>query len=83
MRSSSDPCVVGHAALRHLHCCPNLSLTVIPLRYIEFYLDIVATADNISLQLHLAMKAKTVRDFESHVFSEVRWRAVPIASCVG
>ncbi|KAF8605742.1 cohesin-associated protein Pds5 [Ceratobasidium sp. AG-I] len=39
-------------------------------KYIEFYLDIVATADNISLQFHLALKAKSVRDAESHVFSE-------------
>jgi sister-chromatid-cohesion protein PDS5 len=41
------------------------------IRYIEFYLDIVATAENISLQFHLALKAKTVRDADSHVFSEV------------
>ncbi|CAE6457598.1 unnamed protein product [Rhizoctonia solani] len=39
-------------------------------KYIEFYLDIVATAENISLQFHLALKAKTVRDADSHVFSE-------------
>ncbi|KAG9103997.1 hypothetical protein FRC06_006261 [Ceratobasidium sp. 370] len=39
-------------------------------KYIEFYLDIIATAENISLQFHLALKAKTVRDSESHVFSE-------------
>lgn len=40
-------------------------------RYIDFYLDLVATPDNISLLYHLAMKAKTVRDAESHTFSEV------------
>ncbi|CAE6450661.1 unnamed protein product, partial [Rhizoctonia solani] len=40
-------------------------------KYIEFYLDIVATAENISLQFHLALKAKTVRDADSHVFSEI------------
>ncbi|KAG8711503.1 hypothetical protein FRC11_002628, partial [Ceratobasidium sp. 423] len=39
-------------------------------KYIEFYLEIVATAENISLQFHLALKAKTVRDADSHVFSE-------------
>ncbi|KAH7345730.1 cohesin-associated protein Pds5 [Rhizoctonia solani] len=39
-------------------------------KYIEFYLDIVATAENISLQFHLALKAKTVRDADSQVFSE-------------
>ncbi|KAG8706723.1 hypothetical protein FRC08_000895 [Ceratobasidium sp. 394] len=39
-------------------------------KYIEFYLDIIATAENVSLQFHLALKAKTVRDSESHVFSE-------------
>ncbi|CAE6488948.1 unnamed protein product [Rhizoctonia solani] len=40
-------------------------------RYVEFYLEIVATAENISLQFHLALKAKTVRDADSHVFSEI------------
>ncbi|PCH44760.1 hypothetical protein WOLCODRAFT_78395 [Wolfiporia cocos MD-104 SS10] len=40
-------------------------------QYIEFYLDLVASVDNISLLYHLAMKAKTVRDAESHAYSEV------------
>ncbi|QRV81905.1 sister chromatid cohesion protein [Ceratobasidium sp. AG-Ba] len=40
-------------------------------KYIEFYLDIIATAENVSLQFHLALKAKSVRDSESHVFSEL------------
>ncbi|KZP25702.1 ARM repeat-containing protein [Athelia psychrophila] len=39
-------------------------------KYIDFYLDLVATPDNISLLYHLAMKAKTVRDPESHTHSE-------------
>ncbi|CAE6540975.1 unnamed protein product [Rhizoctonia solani] len=39
-------------------------------KYLEFYLEIVATAENIPLQFHLALKAKTVRDADSHVFSE-------------
>ncbi|CAE6417041.1 unnamed protein product [Rhizoctonia solani] len=39
-------------------------------KYVEFYLEIVATAENIPLQFHLALKAKTVRDADSHVFSE-------------
>jgi len=40
-------------------------------RYVEFYLDQVAFSENISLLYHLAMKAKTVRDAESHTYSEV------------
>jgi sister-chromatid-cohesion protein PDS5 len=40
-------------------------------RYVDFYLDLVTTSDNISLLYHLAMKAKTVRDAESHTYSEV------------
>ncbi|KDQ08190.1 hypothetical protein BOTBODRAFT_118968 [Botryobasidium botryosum FD-172 SS1] len=39
-------------------------------KYIEFYLDIIASADNIPLLYHLALKAKTVRDSESHTYSE-------------
>lgn len=41
-------------------------------RYIDFYLDLIASPDNIALLYHLAMKAKTVRDAESHTYSEVR-----------
>ena len=41
-------------------------------RYIRFYLSIIATEDNIPLLYHLAAKAKTVRDAESHTYSEVR-----------
>lgn len=40
-------------------------------RYIDFYLDLVASPDNIPLLFNLAMKAKTVRDIESHMYSEV------------
>lgn len=40
-------------------------------RYIQFYLDLLATSDTISLLYHLAMKGKTVRDAESHGHSEV------------
>lgn len=39
-------------------------------KYVQFYLDLMASQDNVSLLHHLAMKAKTVRDAESH--SEVR-----------
>ncbi|EGO03586.1 hypothetical protein SERLA73DRAFT_46084 [Serpula lacrymans var. lacrymans S7.3] len=39
-------------------------------KYIDFYLDLVASVENISLLYHLAMKAKTIRDAESQVFSE-------------
>ncbi|KAF9226311.1 hypothetical protein BS17DRAFT_794477 [Gyrodon lividus] len=39
-------------------------------KYIEFYLELVASSENIALIYHLAMKAKTVRDAESHTYSE-------------
>ncbi|KAG0700591.1 armadillo-type protein [Suillus ampliporus] len=39
-------------------------------KYIEFYLDLIASSDNVSLLYHLAMKAKTVRDGQSHTYSE-------------
>ncbi|KLO11387.1 ARM repeat-containing protein [Schizopora paradoxa] len=38
--------------------------------YIRNYVQSIATADNISLLYHLAAKAKTVRDAESHTYSE-------------
>jgi sister chromatid cohesion protein PDS5 len=49
----------------------HLTLPNAPRRYLDFYLDLVATSDNVSLLYHLAMKAKTVRDAESHTYSEV------------
>lgn len=48
------------------------SYSLIYFRYIEFYLDLVTSSDNIALLYHLALKAKTVRDSESHTYSEVR-----------
>jgi len=39
-------------------------------KYIQFYVDSIASADNASLLYHLACKAKTVRDAESESFSE-------------
>ncbi|KAI0336697.1 hypothetical protein GY45DRAFT_1315302 [Cubamyces sp. BRFM 1775] len=39
-------------------------------KYIQFYLDLVASNENVSLLYHIALKAKTVRDAESHVYSE-------------
>lgn len=42
-----------------------------PSRYISQYLDFVATADNISLLHHLAMKCKTVRDSDPKFPNEV------------
>ena len=45
------------------------------LRYIQFFLDLVATSDNIALLYHIALKAKTVRDAESHSYSEVSLRS--------
>lgn len=40
-------------------------------RVIQFYLELIATPDNISLIYNLAAKAKTVRDADSHTHSEV------------
>lgn len=51
--------------------CLGVPLMLHP-RYIDFYLDLIASPDNIALLYHLAMKAKTVRDAESHTYSEVR-----------
>ncbi|KII91267.1 hypothetical protein PLICRDRAFT_105332 [Plicaturopsis crispa FD-325 SS-3] len=39
-------------------------------KYVEFYLDQVATAENVSLLYHMAMKLKTVRDSESEAYSQ-------------
>ncbi|TFK49359.1 hypothetical protein OE88DRAFT_1646400 [Heliocybe sulcata] len=39
-------------------------------RYIELYLELVSSRDNISLLYHLSMKAKTVRDADSTAHSE-------------
>ncbi|KAF9527490.1 cohesin-associated protein Pds5 [Crepidotus variabilis] len=38
--------------------------------YLQFYLDLIATSENISLLYHLSNKGKTVRDAESHGHSE-------------
>ncbi|KAH9941134.1 armadillo-type protein [Epithele typhae] len=39
-------------------------------KYIQFFLALVANNDNISLLYHISLKAKTVRDAESHTYSE-------------
>ncbi|KAG9013484.1 hypothetical protein FRB94_002559 [Tulasnella sp. JGI-2019a] len=39
-------------------------------KYIAFFVDLLATADNVSLLFHLAGKTKTVRDTESREYSE-------------
>jgi sister-chromatid-cohesion protein PDS5 len=41
-------------------------------RYIEFFVNLVATADNISLLYYIASRAKTVQDAEGGAFSDVR-----------
>jgi len=38
--------------------------------YVQFYLDLIASSENISLLYYLAQKGKTVRDPESHSSSE-------------
>ncbi|KAJ3576722.1 hypothetical protein NP233_g231 [Leucocoprinus birnbaumii] len=39
-------------------------------KYIQFYLDLVATSENVGLLYHLASKGKTVRDHSSFTHSE-------------
>ncbi|KAG6864378.1 hypothetical protein C0991_010047 [Blastosporella zonata] len=39
-------------------------------KYIQFYIELVATSENISLLFHLALKGKTIRDSESHTYTE-------------
>ncbi|KAI5121999.1 hypothetical protein M0805_001831 [Coniferiporia weirii] len=39
-------------------------------KYIRLYLALIGTADNVPLLYNLAQKCKTVRDAESHTFSE-------------
>jgi sister chromatid cohesion protein PDS5 len=46
-------------------------LTLLFISYIQFYLDLMATSENISLLYHLSFKGKNVRDSESHSGSEV------------
>jgi len=54
------------------HVLVALSIRVtFDFRYIDFYLASVASAENVSLLYHLSGKAKTVRDSESHLYSEV------------
>ncbi|KAJ3482805.1 hypothetical protein NLI96_g6741 [Meripilus lineatus] len=48
-------------------------------KYIEFYLELVATQENLPLLYHLALKAKTVRDAESHAHSENLYAAGELA----
>ncbi|KAF9457542.1 armadillo-type protein [Collybia nuda] len=39
-------------------------------KYVQFYLDLIATSETVSLLYHLAMKGKTVRDAESHTYTQ-------------
>jgi len=48
-------------------------------KYIDFYLDLIASSDNVALLYHLAMKAKTVRDSESHTYSENLYTVADLA----
>jgi len=54
---------------------PDFSLTQesVPdmAKYIDFYLGTVASSENVSLLYHLAGKAKTVRDSESHLIARI------------
>jgi len=49
---------------------PGSIITDAIIRYIQFYLELIATSDNVSLLYHLAMKCKTVRDSESYTHTE-------------
>ncbi len=51
-------------------------------RYIQFYLDLIATSENVSLLYHLATKGKTVRDHTSFAHSEVRFLFRTHISCL-
>ncbi|KAI0824810.1 armadillo-type protein [Trametes gibbosa] len=48
-------------------------------KYIQFYLDLVASNENVSLLYHLALKAKTVRDSDSQFFSENLYACAELA----
>ncbi|KIM42318.1 hypothetical protein M413DRAFT_444743 [Hebeloma cylindrosporum] len=52
---------------------PDFALTEAELldmaSYVKFYLDLIASSENISLLYHLSQKGKTVRDPESHTQS--------------
>ncbi|KAG6907699.1 hypothetical protein DXG01_007755 [Tephrocybe rancida] len=39
-------------------------------KYIQFYIELVSTSENISLLFHLALKGKSIRDAESHGYTE-------------
>ena len=49
--------------------------------YVQFYLDLMATSENISLLYYLSFAGKRVRDSESHSGSEVRWSQNTSSSC--
>ncbi|TBU45152.1 armadillo-type protein [Dichomitus squalens] len=51
-------------------------------KYIQFFLDLVANSDNIALLYHIALKAKTVRDAESHSYSEKLYQCAELAQHV-
>ncbi|KAL0958138.1 hypothetical protein HGRIS_000306 [Hohenbuehelia grisea] len=48
-------------------------------KYIEFYLDLIGNNDTVSLLYHLAAKGKTVRDAESHGYSENLYMTAELA----
>ncbi|PIL27726.1 hypothetical protein GSI_10879 [Ganoderma sinense ZZ0214-1] len=48
-------------------------------KYIQFFMDLVATSDNVALLYHIALKSKTVRDAESHSYSENLYACAELA----
>lgn len=49
--------------------------------YLEEYIDIFATSENVSYLYHLALKVKTVRDKQSHTFDKVGFALSLSCSC--
>jgi sister chromatid cohesion protein PDS5 len=73
--------------IRYLHLLahhPDYALTpeVLPdlAKYIDFYLDQIASVDTVSLLYYLAGRLKSVRDARSHAHSEVRNTSTPHVS---
>lgn len=67
MPRSSFPVVISDICLASINC-----------RYLEFFLDCVATKENVSLLYYLSLKVKTVRDARSSEYDSVSLPYLPI-----
>lgn len=59
-------------------CVERISLSLngiahLRFRYIDFFIELVANADNASLLYHLAVQCKTVYDNDGTTYSQVGW----------